>query len=79
MADSTLKRFFLISNSNKTKFHINDLHKKKPSKTTKLNLKLTHKSFPFKTKDILRSFVIGLEVVKTKPAAKNYLLCSTND
>lgn len=50
-----------------------------PSKTTKLNLKLTHKSFPVKTKDLLRSFVIGLEVVKTKPAAKNYLLCSTND
>lgn len=52
---------------------------KKPSKNTAELKTQTKKAFLFKTKDLLRSFVIGLEVVKTKPAAKNYLLCSTND
>lgn len=47
-------------------------------KTAELKIH-TQKASLFKTKVLLRSFVIGLEVVKTKPAAKNYLLCSTND
>ena len=69
------QKFKKFSHSNKTKFHINGLYVKKPS-----NSKFTHNKLPFlRPKFFLRSFVIGLEVVKTKPAAKNYLLCSTND
>lgn len=34
---------------------------------------------PFMTTDLPASLVMNLEVVKSNPAARNYLLCSTND